>query len=105
MARFKGKAEKDAYRTEYCGRCVHDDDGGCPVWLFVSESRIPAGSKHQRFSDTVIPNLDGTNQSCRMYHFVGFEKPEIITEVSSDIWHGGARPNRKRKTERNENDR
>ena len=66
MAYFSNGTEGELYQERYCLRCVHGQDGACPVW---DAHLLFAGCEEQvqDVLDTLIPNAYGWPGECLMF--------------------------------------
>jgi len=58
MGYFTTNMEQEEYQQEHCAKCIHGQDGDCPVMT----SQFPL-LLHSEF----IPHKDGHNQACKMF--------------------------------------
>lgn len=76
MGYFSNGSEGDAFENQWCSRCVHregpDGKSGCAVWLAHLLFSYKLCNKHEdegkQILDILIPDKDGFNDGCTMFH-------------------------------------
>ncbi len=70
MGYFANGVEGDDYYEAYCSRCVHDQNGSCPIWLLHILYNYQESDNEHSFLDLLIPRSDdgGGNEQCRLFH-------------------------------------
>jgi hypothetical protein len=70
MAYFSNGTEGMDYQAQYCVRCVHDTDDGCPVWMahVLHNSDQNDNEAVESVLSVLIPRKDRIwNDKCAMF--------------------------------------
>lgn len=84
MGYFSNGTEGDMFEAQYCARCVHNTDKGCPVMLthlLFSYEECNSDSNAKRMLDILIPREGAWNEQCAMFHE---GKPPRLSSTSGD---------------------
>jgi hypothetical protein len=67
MGYFSNGAEGEGYVEQWCCRCEHWDEGGCPVWLAHQIHNYAECNKPDSILHMLIPRQGISNARCEMF--------------------------------------
>jgi len=69
MAYFANGTEGELYEDEYCSRCIHDENGDCPILLLHLLYNYDECNKKDSFLHVLIPRAESGigNEQCKMF--------------------------------------
>ena len=67
MGYFSNGTSGMDYYEQYCSRCLHDKDEGCPVWTAHLLHNYDECNKPESILHMLIPKEELGNGKCRMF--------------------------------------
>lgn len=67
MGYFSNGSEGEGYIEEWCSRCEHWDEGGCPVWLAHTIHNYAECNNKESILHMLIPREGFGNGRCGMF--------------------------------------
>ncbi len=69
MGYFANGTEGEMYEARYCSRCIHYEDGACPVLVLHYLHNYEEANNPDSFLHILIPrSADSENEQCALFH-------------------------------------
>lgn len=83
MGYFSNGTEGALYYEQFCDRCVHDENQGCPIWNAHLMFNYQEGNKPDSVLHILIPRSDDklSNEACRLFIEMAADR-DLFSEVA-----------------------